>query len=188
MLPRMLPRMLRRGLFLPLASASSAFNFSVLGLTIGGLVWIFAPALNVRSSRKSSRSAANLRRAWSKSKSAGNPSNPIPSPPPEPLTPVLPFSSVFSFPRFGGGSGRMVALLRLLLVLPSMSSNTRPSPEIEGDSESLDRVEMRLAEFWRECRAVARDGVVTGLSLFSPSPSSAIVSSSCWGCWGRGSS
>ena len=175
-LRRMLPRMLRSGLFLPLGSTSSARSLSVLGLIMGGLDWTLAPALKVRSSRKFSRSAANLRRALSKSKSAGKPSKPMPSPlMPRPMAVPLPFPLPLGLVlRFGSGMGRMVALLRLLRgLLSSMSSSTRPSEklEIEGASESLETVDRRWTDPWREWRAVAREGVAAELSVVSPASS-----------------
>ena len=166
-LRRMLPLMLLiSGLIRPLWSASSAtFSFSVRGLTMGGLAWVLAPALNVRSSKKFSRSAANLRSALSKSKSGGNPSGPTkPSPSgfkkaaapiPPPLIPLVPLFTVVPLEplvvpplMLGAASGRMVALLRLLVVFPfpSASSAIRPSPEMDGEMENLDNVDRRLAE------------------------------------------
>lgn len=102
MLPLMLPLMPLSGLILPL-SPFSALILSVLGLTMGGLAWVLAPALKLRSSRKFSLSAANLTSALSKSKSPRK----LPS---------------CAFPP-GGGLGRMVALLLLLLVFTSSSSS-----------------------------------------------------------------
>ena len=102
MLPRMLPLRLFSGLCFSAGLPSSALSLSVLGLTMGGRACSLAPALKLRSSRKFSRSTANLTSASSKSKSARRPSRPVAFP--------LPFV---------GPAGRMVTLLRLLCVLPS---------------------------------------------------------------------
>ncbi len=118
-LRRMLPLILRSGLLFTPTSPSSTLIRSARGLTMGGLACTLAPALKDRSSKKFSRSAANFRRATSKSKSG------------------VPMSR----------GARMVALLRLLLVTPSRSSSVcierRPS------LESLESLLAEFWREWR---------------------------------------
>ena len=159
MLPLMLPRMLRSGLLRPDGSASSALILSARGFTIGGLDCIFAPAVKLRSSRKCSLSAANLKRALSKSKSGTT----FPS-----LTADVGVAGPALLPVML--EGRIVALLLLLFVAPSASSEV-----LKENRASLDSLDIRLFELWREWRAVIlRESLIDSVPSCS---SSAIVDS-----------
>ncbi|KAH8602145.1 hypothetical protein B0O99DRAFT_130795 [Bisporella sp. PMI_857] len=108
-----LPPTLRSGLLLPATpstSPSSTLILSALGFVIGGTACVGAPALKLKSSRKFSRSLANLINALSKSNPA-------------------------KFPLLSDGP-LIVILLRLLCML---SSSSRVWIELRASLEGLFR-------------------------------------------------
>lgn len=159
-----LPPTLPNGLFRPVPPSSSCLSLSAL-FVIGGRACSTVPALKVRSSRKFSRSFANLTSALSKSKSE---------------SPLFVVGSTVPFM----GIALTVMDERLLLVLPLLplplpSRASRDWIEFRASRESRER---RLKEELRECRAAPPRGALPRMaSGCSSSLSSAMVLSSTGG-------